>query len=206
MSIVYPLTLPTTPGFKRFSLIQRTVVGISPPAFTGQRQVFPHQGGWWELGATLPLMIRAVAEPWIAFLHSLNGMEGTFLIGDSLGKNPLGSALGTPLVKSAGQTGKSLITKGWTPNETGVLLAGDYIQLGTGVTTRLYENLKDLDSDGAGFATADIFPRLRESPADNEALVLVNTKGTFRLASNQIEITMDVAKFYGIGFAAMEAF
>ena len=205
MAITFPLALPITPGFKRFSLIYDSVVAMSASPFTSQQQVQPRQAEMWKFQATLPLMTRAVAEPWLAFFASLNGLEGTFLAGDSTGKSLLGSGAGTPLVKGASQVGKVLLTDGWTPNQTGVFLAGDYFQLGSGVLTRFHKLLKDVDSDGAGDATLDFFPRLRESPADDEALVLVNTRGTFRLAENALIVPVDEAKLYGFGFKAMEA-
>ena len=206
MAITFPLTPPTFPGFTRFELIQRVAVSRVASPFTGQQQVSAHQGGWWELSATLPFMVREVAAPWIAFLHSLNGAEGTFLMGDPLGRSPLGNASGSPQVKGASQTGKALITDTWTANTDGVLLAGDYYQLGSGATTRLYTSLQNLNTDGSGDATIDGFPRLRESPADNEALVLSNPRGTFRLAQNTVEISSDSSRVYSIGFGAVEAF
>lgn len=114
MAITYPLTLPAAPGFTRSRLVPRTVVSSSASPFTGEQQVYRHQGEWWEFEAGLPPMRRAVAETWLAPLTSLHGKHGTFLFGDPDGKTPLGAFTGTPLVDGAGQTGNVLATKGWT--------------------------------------------------------------------------------------------
>lgn len=207
MTITFPLSLPTITDFRRTTFTARSVVAKSESAFTLETQIQAHQGQRWEAGITLRAgMKRAAAEAWIAFLLSLNGREGTFLLFDPAGPTPRGSTPGAPAVNGAGQTGRELITDGWTASQTGVLLVGDYIQLGSGETTRLYKVLKDVDSDGAGDATIDIWPRLRESPSDSESLVFTRAKGTFRLAGNVSTWDVSVAQFYGLGFAAEEAF
>ena len=144
------------------------------------------------------------AEQWITFLLKLNGMEGTFLFGDPNAKTPQGPATGTPLVNGASQTGNSLITDGWTVSVTGILKAGDYIQLGSGSTTRLYKVLNDADSDAGGNATFDIWPRLRVSPADNDLIITSAAKGLFALAGNIMEWDIEGAMKYGISFTAIE--
>ena len=75
-------------------------------------------------------MIRSDAEIWLGFLLSLNGMAGSFLLGDPLGATASGNLGGTPLVNGANQTGASLSIDGCSNNITNWLKAGDYIQLG----------------------------------------------------------------------------
>jgi hypothetical protein len=53
--------------------------------------------------------------------------------------------------------------------------------------------------------TLDIWPRLRESPADNAVVVTTSTVGLFRLASNDTEWSVDEASIYGLTFGAVEA-
>jgi hypothetical protein len=208
LSITFPLALPSSPpGFRTFDMLGRSVVGMARSPFTGSQQLYEFPGEWWELQASLPPMTRANAERWIAFLLSLRGRSGTFLAGDPLGKTPQGVATGTPLVNGANQTGKSLTLKGFTISITGILKAGDYIQIGTGLTQRLYKCLKDVNSDGGGNAVLDIWPRLRESPADNAAVTTASTAGLFRLGTNDsAHWTVDVAQKYGLGLTAVEAF
>ena len=134
-------------------------------------------------------MNRANAEKWFSMLVALRGQLGTFLAGDDqCATTPQGVATGTPLVNGAqGSMSNTLATKGWTHNVTGILLAGDYIQLGTGTAQRLYKVLTDADSDSSGNATFDIFPTLREGVTDSQPLTIQNCMGTFRLAQNDRE-------------------
>jgi hypothetical protein len=205
MAITYPLALPSTQHFSRVTMSASAVVGVSRSALTLTSQVQEHQGQLWQAGITLRPMKRADAEQWLAFFLSLNGRLGTFLLYDPAAPNPRGALGGTPLVDGGAQIGQELNTKGWTPSATGVLLAGDYFSLGTGVTTRLYKVLKDVDADGGGLATIDIWPRLRETPANSDPLAFTQAKGTFRLQRNLMSWDVTVAQFYGLGFSAEEA-
>jgi hypothetical protein len=189
----------------RVRLVANDVVGVSQSPFTAVQQVYRYSGQFWEADITLPPMKRADAEYWISFLLKLNGPFGTFLMGDPNGVTPRGAATGTPLVNGAGQTGNELVTDGWTTSTTGILKAGDYIQLGTGATSRLYKVLDDVNSDGSGNATLTLWPDLRSAPADNAAITVSNTKTTFRLNSAQTSWDINEATIYGLTFGAREA-
>lgn len=117
------------------------------------------------------------SKPWVAFFLKLNGLEGTFWLPPTVDGTASGVATGTPLVNGASQTGQSLITDGWTISQTGILKAGDWIQVGN----YLYRILNDANSDGSGNATFDIWPDLRSSPLDNDSIIVTNPKGLFRL-------------------------
>lgn len=202
MSISYPLELPTNVGPKRIAFSAISSVALSRSKFTFATQVQKHQGMAWLAEVTLPPMARADAEQWTAFLLSLNGQEGTFYLRDPLGSVPRGSASGTPLVNGGSQTGQELLTDGWSTSVDGVLLKGDYIQLGT----RLYKVLEDVNSNGSGQATISIWPSIRESPADNDTVITSGARGIFRLANNANEIwNADETQIYGASFTAVEA-
>jgi hypothetical protein len=64
--------------------------------------------------------------------------------------------------------------------------------------------LKDVNSDGAGNATLDLWPRLREPPADNSAIVVASPKGLFHLIAPQPKWDLDTAYLYGLTFDAEE--
>jgi len=204
MAISYPVAFPDL-GIKSMTIRAVSVVGMNQSPFTGQQQVYKHQGQWWEAEITLPPMKRADAEQIAAFLFKLNGRYGTFTLGDPANTAPRGVGTGTPLVYGGSQTGAELITDGWTANTTGILKAGDWIQLGSASSTRLYKVLNDVNSDASGVATLDIWPNLRSSPADNAAITVNSPKGQWRLSSNQSEYSIDEASIYGITFACMEA-
>jgi len=203
MAISYPLSLPDVTSYQSARMTARSVVGITQSPFTGSQQVQKHQGQWWEFDCKLTPMVRADAEKWVSFMISLNGMQGTFLLGDPLGATARGVASGTPLVKGASQTGNSLITDGWTASQTGILKAGDYFQLGSGSSSKLYKVLADANSDGSGDATFDIWPSINTAVADNSALTISSAKGAFRLASNEIGFDLQLAQQYGLAFSAI---
>jgi hypothetical protein len=200
----FPITFPTS-DIKSINIRARNVVGMSVSPFTGQQQVYKHQGQWWEMEVTMPAMKRADAEAVNAFLISLNGRYGTFLLGDVANPTPRGVATGTPLVYGAGQTGDTLVTSGWTSSTTGIMKAGDWIQLGSASATRLYKVLEDANSDGSGYATLSIYPNLRQSPSNGASVVITNPKGQWRLATNEHNYSIDIGKIYGITFACVEA-
>jgi hypothetical protein len=60
-------------------------------------------------------------------------------------------------------------------------------------------------ADADGKAIVHLFPGLRESPIDGEALVLVNTAGVWRLEDDVTTWTIDQAIQYGLKFKAREA-
>lgn len=209
MTVTYPLAWPAFARVRSIRLRQRTVVAATRSPFTGHRQVQAHAGQWWEADVTLPPMRRATAEAWLAWLVSLNGAEGTFLMGDTANAAPRGTARstpGTPLVMGGGQGGGSLIFDGAPASAPGYLLAGDWIQVGSGAGSRLHKVLADADTNGAGQVTVDIWPRLRAAPADNSPVVLVDTRGVFSLPpGTAADWTIDMAIVYGLSFSAIEA-
>ena len=208
MAESYPLALPTHTCIARVRLIARDVVGVSTSPFNFTQQVYRHQGQRWEADISLPPMQRADAEQWAAFLLRLRGAYGTFLLGDPNGSTPRGSASatpGTPLVNGASQTGDELDIDGLPVSATGYLKAGDYIQLGSGSTATLHKVLEDVNSDGSGEATLNLWPKVRTAPSDDAAVTVSNAKGNFRLASNETTWDIDQASIYGITFGAVEA-
>lgn len=179
-----------------------TAVSISRSPFSYVSQVQQFAGQIWFADITLASMNRASAEAWISFLLKLNGRQGTFLLGDPSKATPRGSVPGTPLVNGGSQSGQTLVTDGWTAGQTGVLKKGDMIQLGQ----RIYSVLDDVDSDGSGNATFDIWPRLRESPSDNSSVITSSCVGLFRLTNNSNTIYNANADLnYSISFSAEEA-
>lgn len=205
MAITYPLAFPTSRYPASVQIRARSVVGVSESPFSLSQQVQRHPGQAWGASITLPPMEQTVAEQWVAWLLSLNGREGTFLMGDPVQLTHRGVGGGTPLVNGGSQTGNTLAIDGCPTSTTGWLLAGDMIQLGSGSSTRLHKVLTQADTDGSGEVTLDIWPRLRESPANNAAVTIVAAKGLWRLASNVAAWDVRAALRYGIAFEAQEA-
>ena len=205
--IAYPVPVPSALKIKSVSFAAQTSAGVSSSPFTGEEQIYVHQGEWLEFELSCPPAKRDIAEEVIAFLLSLNGRQGSFLVpppGYSAGAR--GALGGTPLVNGASQSGKTLATDGWTAGVANVLKAGDWIQLGSGASSRLYKLVQAASADGSGQASLEIWPRLKETPADNDPITVVNPKGCFRLAEAPTNWDIGEAMIYGVSFRAREAF
>lgn len=193
MAITYPLTLPTSIGIANITLYANNAVAISQSPFTFQQQIIQHAGQRWTASVSIPPVRRDLAEPWNAFLLALKGPVGTFLLGDPNAKAPRGTASTATLTGTAGSSSPTITM-------TGTLLAGDYIQLGSGSTSTLHKVL--VDRSGSG--TLEIWPKLRSSVTD-ATVTLNNTVGKFRLSSTQQSFSIDSASIYGISFDCVEA-
>lgn len=207
MAIVYPLSIPTTIGIENIELRAVNAVATSQSPFTYKQQIVQHTGQRWEAAITIPPVKRDLAEEWVAFLLSLKGPTGTFLLGDPLGVTPRGTAstnAGTPVVNGADQTGEFISIDGLPTSETGYLLAGDYIQLGSGSTATLHKVLTQVDTNGLGEADIDIWPNIITAPADNATVVVSNAKGRFRLKNNVQSWQINNINSYGITFEAVQ--
>lgn len=207
MSITYPLALPSTLKFRttNWSSEDRTSEVASP--FTGEGQVIVWAYQRWTPTLTLVPMKRADAQEWAAWLRSLRGRSGTFLLGDPMRPVPLGAAAaspGTPLVKGAGQTGGTLLIDGCPNSVTNWLKRGDLIQLGSGSTSRLHEISETVNTSGSGEASLSLWPDLRSSPADNSAIVLTNPKGVFNRTSDVVEVPTDTAGIFNLAFDCID--
>ena len=108
-------------------------------------------------------------------------------------------------MNGATSSGNTLAIDSAPASRTGYLKAGDYMQVGTGTSRQLFKVLADANTNGSGQATVDIWPDVRTSIANNAAVTVENTKGIFRLASNEQAFSINEASIYGITFGAMEA-
>ena len=193
MAITYPLSLPTHTGIRSVELRATNAVAISQSPFTFATQVHSYAGEQWQAFIELPPMHAADAERWIAFLLSLRGQYGTFLLGDPLRTSPRGTATAATITGTSG-------SRSVTVAMTGTLLAGDYIQIGTGSGATLHKVLEDQSNGG----TLEIWPALRKDRT-GVAATLTNAKGLFRLFSNEQPWSINEASVYGISFSAQEA-
>lgn len=203
MTITYPLTFPTTLALSSFKLGLRESVGRNESPYTFKEQIYDNRGQIWKIEAALPNMMRDTAAEYNAFFLKMRGRFGTFLIGDPNATTPRGTWAGTPLVNGAGQTGYNLIVDGLTAGAT--VKAGDYFQLGSGLTTRLHKIVTDGVADGGGNLTLEFMPYLRSSPADNAAITFNSAKGLFRLNSNISPFSINSESVYTNSFSALEA-
>lgn len=199
--MIYPYNPPASPEPIRVTMRAHKVAAISTSPFTFGQEVFEWAGERWALDVVLPPMREDEAEDWIAWRLALRGVVGTFHHGDPMRAAPRGTVTGSPVVDGGGQVGTTLATRGWD----GELKAGDCIQIGSGSTARLYKVLRDAGTDSFGDASLDIFPRLREAPADGAPIIVSNPVGLFRMSGNDWSWDHEGAGIYGLAFSAVEA-
>ena len=193
MALVYPLSLPTTIGIANIELRAQNAVAISRSPFTFATQVHAYSGQMWTASVAIPPVRKDLAEPWVAFLTALRGQYGTFLLGDPNNTSIQGTTTSATISGSAGSSSV-------TVTMVGTLLAGDYIQLGTGADSTLHKVLVDKTGNG----TLEIWPALRKTRT-SVAATLSNAKGLFRLSSNMQSWSINESSVYGIGFDCVEA-
>jgi hypothetical protein len=132
--ITYPLVIPgppATPGPNKVNPKMFDAVGEFVSPFVGSSQQQQNQDQHWELDLDWPEMTWTQFAPLAAFAGALHGKWGSFLWGPPLGSAPQGSALGMPVTAGTDLSGSNLLTtQAWLPNESGVLLPGDYLQIG----------------------------------------------------------------------------
>ena len=193
MAISYPISLPTSIGIANISLGAENAVAVSSSPFTYRQQVIQHPGQRWTATVSIPPVRREFAEPWVAFLLALRGQVGTFLLGDPAGAAPRGTATSATITGTTGASSVSVTM-------TGTLLAGDYIQLGSGSDATLHKVVQDQNGNG----TLEIWPAIRKDRTA-VAATLTSAKGLFRLATNQQNWSINESSVYGISFDAVES-
>lgn len=222
-------SLPTHTGIESIRITQTQKVKGTRSPFSLVQQTIAHTGQQWFAEVNLPVMDHADARVWLAWLSALKGPSGTFTMGDPLGAAARGGADDYSInglyldlvanfnvdfyaygadggvgyhVDGDSQTGSTLNIQGIAPNATGVLLAGDYVQLGTGSSSRLFMVTSDVDGDSDGKATLNLWPDIRTAPADNDYCYVANCTGLWRLANQEIMWQEIGANQYRISFSA----
>ena len=193
MALSYPLDTPTSIGIESIELRAVNAVATSQSPFTYKQQIISHGGQKWEASVNIPSVHRDKAAQWKALLVGLKGQTGTFLLGDPDYATPQGTVSSCTLTGNAGDETVTVVM-------TGTLLAGDYIQLGSGSSAKLHQVLLDQDGDGS----LEIWPALR-SDYTSETVIFNAPKGVFRLATNISSWSINNASTYGISFEAVEA-
>lgn len=192
MAINYPLALPAVTGVRGIELQATNAVAVSRSPFTFASQVHAYSGQMWSASLTLPPMKLTEARQWTAWLTSLRGQYGSFLLGDTSSSQISGTAISATVTGSAGDNTVNVTM-------TGTILAGDMIQIGTNSDATLHKVLVDQSGSGA----LEIWPALR-TDRTAVALTLTDARGVFRLASNDVAWSVDEASIYGISFSAVE--
>jgi len=204
-SPTYPLTMPTSPGFTTSEWNIVKTVSMTQSPFTYAQQVAEFEGSLWTTVVSLPPMKRSQAGVWQAFFMQLHGMKGTFLIGDPDGKTLIGSLTNTIQVNGDHSVGAFDVVIDGANASTTIFKAGDYVQFGSGASSKLHMIISDVTSDSSGNATLPIEPPLKSSLSDDASIVTSSTKAVMRMNSNELGWSASKISLYGISFACTEA-
>ncbi|KGK99887.1 hypothetical protein [Thalassobacter sp. 16PALIMAR09] len=153
------MSIPILPLNLVSSLERRLVTSVAEARspFTGTSQIQDWGASWWEYQIEMAVTQGAKARRLSAFFTALGGMRGRFLFPDPSIEVPI--AAGNPYVIEAQAAGASTLrTAGWGLG----LRAGDFFQLGSDVTTRLYQLTADVTPLGSEVTLAFV-PPLRAS-------------------------------------------
>jgi hypothetical protein len=195
MAITYPLTPPAAIRIAslRFSAISAVARNISP--FTFSSQSYNWTGTMLSGDVECPPMNRADAEELIGFL--IMAARGTFYFRDYANGTQRGNMSSNPKLDGAHVANTTTIT---IDGGSGSWAVGDYIQLGTGSSSKLHK-ITQVNS-----ATSyEIFPLLRTAYPDNTAIDYTDAVGVFRLGTTTCDWSIDTAKKYGLNFSIFEA-
>lgn len=122
-----PVTVP--PGPSRANLKKYDPIAEHIGEFDGSAQEQQWQNNWWELDLEWPEMTWAQYAQLDAFSGALKGKLGSFVWSPPLaaGSQGLGLLAGTPTATGADAAGSNLLhTNSWLPNQSGILLPGDF--------------------------------------------------------------------------------
>ena len=139
-------------------------------------------GARWACTAAWDNLQPADAAMLRAWLAKLQGTAGRFYLGNLGQPTPRGTALGTPLINGASQTGATLATDGWTAGAT--LLAGDFIGYNAGAELRMV--IADAIANGSGQMSVSLDEPIRVSPTTDTALVVAAPTCIMRLAGDEV--------------------
>jgi hypothetical protein len=178
------MTTPTFPGTltpsgMTWALISNSQSSQSPLSKAVKTYELP--GAAWSVTLSYSNWLDEDLAPLEAFLNSLRGMAGRFLLWNMKRPKPRGVATGTPVVVNSGSTKTALKTSGWTASKTGILLPGDFV----GVNGELKQVIDSVDSDSSGDATLTIEPPLRTIPDDDAAITTDKPTATFMLIDDK---------------------
>lgn len=163
MAITYPLNTPTNIGIANITLMAENAVAVSQSPFTFAQQIVAHPGQRWAASISLPPMKRQDAENWIAFLLSLKGQVGTFLLGDPNGVNDQGvAAARRNILTFTEQFDNAAWTKSNVSITPDVIAAPDGTQtadavVSTAVVTVAGVSSATFSADGVSTYTASLF-------------------------------------------------
>ncbi len=177
--------LPSCPT--SVTLTQSRAQQMTQSPFTKGVKIIAAPGAAWKASVILPKMAPGRGALWRGFFTRMDGMIGTFWMGDHGATTPQGTARGTGSI--SGAEGDTEVASTFS----GSLLAGDYIEC----NKRLYIVANDATDGGP----LKIWPPLRDTGG---TIQLENAKGTFRLATSDNDFDVELARTYQFSFECIE--
>jgi hypothetical protein len=179
-----PDPIPVPPELLRATRISWTMDmahGLAESPFSGQGQTQRGLLERWKFEMTIQRMNRRRAQIAQGFFMELEGNLGTFLMHDPASAEPLGRALGSPvLAANAAARAATISVAGWVPNISCILHAGDWVQIGE----QLCKVVKHADSSPDGTCGLTIWPKLMLPLPAGTVIKTRPAQGIFRFTSD----------------------
>ena len=178
----------------------RRNIGVNTSPATGHRetQIWPRV--WWETSLQTPPLTREQAGLMRAFFAQAHGRRGTFLLGDPFMKSSL--AVNATLHTNA-SVGAFDVVAQFPVGTRGGVIAGEYVQFGTGGSRQLHliTTTGTIDAT-SGRLTIGIEPELRVAlTGSSTPIEFANPQGVFSMTSNDLGWSADYAIHHPFAFA-----
>lgn len=205
VAITYPLAFPIR-RTTNFSFALAPTVAVTKSPFSGSSQVLDWGNEPWMVSFDAIPVGKAEWGQLTAFVSALRGRAGTTLIGPRQAVRPRGTcntAGVTVATGGAAAKARALPLAGLGSGKT--LLQGDFLQLGSGDTSRVHMVVQDATADGSGNATISIEPPLRSSYLAGAAVTLIEPKCIMRSETNIMSGQLQLGRTMPISFSFAEA-
>jgi len=198
MSGSWPITIP----LKSIQIASSSNVFVSGGQNNAiQTRAVVNSHRWLFRGSLVSSNDPVIARAFFAFICKQKNQYDTFTFTPAIFA-PNGFAAGTPLVNGASQTGGTISIKGFSPNITGIMKAGDFLKFAN--RDKVYMVTADGNSDGSGNVTLDIFPDLFQSPAADSAVTITDVPFTVSFVDNIQSLDIEHLLSWNIDISFLE--
>lgn len=207
---IYSFPLTRDPSECSFKPVYNNRMFRSPYSRSAKTLELP--GMVWYVQASWNKITEAEVAALESWFGKIKGMGGRFNYGPPHRRIARGAAktLGiySPKVNGANQTGSSLVTDGWPPSTSNLLLEGDYIAFDNSIGNReLKIIIANASSDGSGNMTLSLGEPIRRSPLDNADVITSSPSCTMLIgADDKLEVKIKPPIIGSFDLEAMEFF
>lgn len=155
--------------------------GVSTSAFSGHVQTQRGQMERWKFAMKIRRLTRREASAAQEFFMAIEGPLGLFRMYDPAGKNPLGTASGSPALSASASPGdRALVTAGWSPNVASLLMPGDWLEVGY----QLFKVRSIASSSNSGACSIAVWPKVMVPLASGLPVRFRSARGVFRFTTD----------------------